>query len=101
MTGARPLLFRVWLANGDQVLQSVESAVEFLFAPPALAEAARRVRELEAADAADADDLSVARAEVQQSVATDFGPATVIAFAAGYGFASMYYDYQDYVHSHH
>lgn len=98
--GVRPNRFRMWLADGDRVLATVQDAVELLLAPAALTDLARRVRALDASDAPDTDELSVAKGEVQQAVSTDFGPATVLAFAAGYGLAHLAIEAEAAIHGH-
>lgn len=98
--GAGLRSFRTWLRDGDRVLETVEVALDSVFTPQAMRDLARAGSQLESSDAADADDLGRARGEVQGFVAADFGPATVLAVAAGAGLVLLAVEAEALIHGH-
>jgi hypothetical protein len=98
--GARPRWFRAWLGDGDRVLRIIEDTVDSFLTPQALRELARDGGQLAASDSPDVEDLGTARTEVQGFVAADFGPATLLALAAGVGLVVIAAEVEALVHGH-
>jgi hypothetical protein len=91
--GARPARLRDWLSNGDRVLWAVQVALDTFLRPSELTDFAQAVRQLESSDSVNTSELTVARAELAQAMASDIGPIKLVPFWLGvaHHYAESYY----------